>query len=179
MKWTMILTMTKMDETPVKYGLTASLRRWHTMSNSNKCWRHMVPVAVAEGWGGNSLEINWESAHSLEINWKCAHSLEINWKSAHSLEINWKSARRSLSQYDLLNNTQHGGILSSNPLFAILLVLVKIAQHYWPCSSKWRGRERFFQHQKHTRPEIVKPSLSVPAAKLLQLLILYGFSKVL
>ena len=113
MKWTMILTMTKMDETPVRYGLTASLRRWHTMSNSNKCWRHMVPVAVAEGWGGNSLEINW------------------------------KCARRSLSQYDLLNNTQYGGILSSNPLFAILLVLVKIAQHYWPCPSKWRGRERF------------------------------------
>ena len=70
MKWTMILTMTKMDETPVRYGLTASLRRWHTMSNSNKCWRHMVPVAVAEGWGGNSLEINWKCAHSLEINWK-------------------------------------------------------------------------------------------------------------
>ena len=149
MKWTMILTMTKMDETPVKYGLTASLRRWHTMSNSNKCWRHMVPVAVAEGWGGNSLEINW------------------------------KCARRSLSQYDLLNNTQYGGILSSNPLFATLLVLVKIAQHYWPCPSKWRGRESFFQHQKHTRSEIVKPSLSVPAAKLLQFLILYGFSKVL
>ena len=159
MKWTMILTMTKMDETPVRYGLTASLRRWHTMSNSNKCWRHMVPVAVAEGWGGNSLEINWECSQFRNQF--------------------WKSARRPISQYDLLNNTQQGGILSSNPLFAILLVLVKIAQHYWPCSSKWRGRERFFQHQKHTRPEIVKPSLSVPAAKLLQLLILYGFSKVL
>ena len=156
-----------MDETPVKYGLTASLRRWHTMSNSNKCWRHMVPVAVAEGWGGNSLEINW----------KCAHSLEINWKSAHSLEINWKSARRSLSQYDLLNNTLWDFIIKPTVCNSAgfgencpaLLALPLIVQR----------KGTFFSTPKHTRPEIVKPLSSVPAAKLLQLLILYGFSKVL
>ena len=32
-----------MYETPVKYGIKAPLRRWHTMSNSNNC-RHMVPA---------------------------------------------------------------------------------------------------------------------------------------
>ena len=74
MKWTMILTMTKMDETPVKYGLTASLRRWHTMSNSNKCWRHMVPVAVAEGWGGNSLEINLCSPFTFSVRFAEQHT---------------------------------------------------------------------------------------------------------
>ena len=44
----------KYNETPVKYGIKASLRRWHMMSNSNSC-HHMVP---AEGWKGNSFPIH-------------------------------------------------------------------------------------------------------------------------
>ena len=112
----------KYDETPVKYGIKASLRRWHMMSNSNSC-HHMVP---AEGWKGNSFPIHgvapqfnfhcvppetqFDFSRKINGRWHMTPASAKGWRR-NSLEISWNSPTSlyNVAHFDLIKHPPIAG----------------------------------------------------------------------